>query len=617
MLLALLALLPLAGLVFYNAQTQRRDAAVAAENAVLATAREYADNEARMVDAADHMLSMMAGIPAVRAVDAQGCSPLFARVLGNEPGFANLGLLDARGNLVATAKPLTVSTPPGQRAFFKEAIEGDKFEVSDFDLEPGGEPAEMMCGEPVLGDNGEVVGVMFVEMDLGWMSDPKSLSRLPPGVTLGVLDRNDIILTRIPEPEKWVGKSARDGPVGRLIAQGLTAGTIEGVGLDGVKRLIGFTPLDATRRLGGFVSAGIPEEIAFSAARRSEEWQLAMLAAVALIALAAAWFAADLLVLHGLRRLLKVTQKVAAGELQTRAGTVRGGVEFRELAASFDTMAASLEQQSRARDAAERELERRVEQRTAELAEANRRLQLEVAERSRSESKLRVFITNVPAIVFSIDRSGVITLAEGRGMEALKFIEGGVVGHSVAELYGDVPGLVESVNRALAGESLSITAELQRRFFEIAYSPLHAAEGTVDGGDRRGSRRHHAPRGRACPRDQRAPGPPHHRERERRLRRHGPRGGNRRLEPAGGAHLRLEPGGGHRALAGGNHHPRARCGERHLDGLVHYLHTGEGPVLNRRIEMPGAAPGGPRVPGRDDDQHHAHRGGCHIQRVHP
>ena len=45
-----------------------------------------------------------------------------------------------------------------------------------------------------------------------------------------------------------------------------------------------------------------------------------------------------------------------------------------------------------------------------------------------SESKLRALITNVPAILFSIDRNGVIAMAEGLGMEVLKFIKGGSSG---------------------------------------------------------------------------------------------------------------------------------------------------------------------------------------------
>jgi PAS domain S-box-containing protein len=718
MLLAALALLPLAGLVFYNAEMQRREAANEAEDDALRLARICANYEEKAVDSADRLLALISDIPAVKTLDGKACRPLFAEVLGNEPGYANLGLLNARGEVVASAKPPAMGAPVAESGFFKEALARDRFSVSDFELERDG--AEMMCGEPVLGENGEVAGVIFAEMDLGWISDMKTRLGLSPGVTLSVLNRDGIILMRVPDPGKWVGKSALEASAGRAIVEGRGSGTAHEEGLDHVRRLFAFTPLDPGHGLGDMVSAGIPDATAFRAARLSEHRHLVMLAVFALAAFAAAWFAADILVLRGVRMLLSATQKVGQGDLKTRAGPVYGGREFRELAAAFDTMTASIERQNRERDAAEQELERRVEQRTAELEDANRKLQREIGERSRieaelrvsnerldlalkgtndgiwdwdlvsgriyfsprwkemlgyeddeledsvrewetrlhpedrersfatlyeylsgkraayelehrlrhkdgsyrwilsrgvavrdeagkalriagshvdlterrlaeqalreSESKLRAFVTNVPAILFSIDRGGVITMAEGLGMEALKFVKGGIVGHSVAELYGDMPGVVESVKRALEGESLVSRMQLQQLFYEVAYSPIHGEDGTVTGviGVAHDvTERHEAEEALEIS--------------ERRMR--------LIIENAYDAYVAMDREG---VIVDWN--PQAervfgwsreeavgrslsetiipgRMRTQHLKGLVHYLHTGEGPLLNRRIEV--------------------------------
>ena len=431
MLLAALALLPLAGLVFYNAATQRREAAAEAENRALKVAQICEKNEERMVESADQMLALMAEIMAVKKLDTKACGPLFARVLKNETGCTNLGLLNAEGKVVASAKPVAMREPVARHEFFKEALDRGKFETSEFEMEPDEREAEMICGEVVRTEDGRVAGVMFAELNLAWMGDLSSRLVLPPGGTVSVLSRDGMILMRIPDPVQWVGKPAMEAAVGRAILQRRGFGTAHEEGLDHMRKLLAFAPLDAEHGLGEFVSVGIPDEMAFSAARHTERRQLMMLAVFALITFAAAWFAADILVLRGVRMLLKATHKVAGGDLQTRAGPVPGGGEFRELASAFDTMTSSLEKQKKERDAAERELENRVKQRTAELAETNR--------------KLRAFITNVPAILFSIDRSGVITMAEGRGMEVLKFVKGGIAGHTVEELYGDMPGVLESV----------------------------------------------------------------------------------------------------------------------------------------------------------------------------
>ncbi len=614
MLLAALALLPLAGLLFYNAVVQRREAEQHAADDALRLALVCSNNEERMVESADRLLMLMANMPASQSLDARACGPLFTRALGNEAGYANLGLLDANGVLVVSARPLDMREPVGQRSFFKDALEKGKFSVSEFQLDAGRAPAEMICGNAVRTADGRVVGVVFAELDLSWMADLGSRIGLSSDAEVSVLSPNGTTLMRVPGADQWLGKQAPEAAAEEKILEARGSGSMYAQGPDNAEWLFAFTRLDPVDGLADYVSAGIPNSVALDAARRSERRQFTMLGVFALVALAAAWLAADILVLHGVRRLLRATQKVAAGDLRTRAGEVRGGAEFRELAAAFDTMASSIEQQNRQRDVAEEELEKRVEQRTSELAETNRKLQQEIASRCQveaelrvskerldlalkgtndgiwdwdlatghvyfsprwkemlgyaeneiedsmkewevrlhpedrdrafatlheyfsgkrntfelehrlrhkdgtyrwilsrgvvvrneagrpirmagshvdlterrraeqalreSESKLRAFVTNVPAVLFSIDRAGVITMAEGRGMDALK---AGIVGHSVADLYGDMPAVVESVKRALAGESFSTIMQWDQRHFEVSYSPVRAQDGTVAG----------------------------------------------------------------------------------------------------------------------------------------
>jgi PAS domain S-box-containing protein len=731
MLLAALALLPLAGLVSYNAVTRRGEAAERAKEDALRLVHACANDEERMVDSADQLLAVVAEIPCVKTLDGRTSAALFARMVATEHGYDNLGLISPTGVVLASAKPLDLPGALQDRTFFRKALAEGKFAVSDFEMESSGNEAEMVCGEPVRAEDGRVEAVVFAEIDLQWMSDPNTRLELPPAVTVGVVNAHGIIAMRVPDTQHWVGRSALQAAAGRMIFQRGGSGTADEEGLDHVRRLFAFTPLDPVHGIGSYVSAGIPDDVAFSQARESEHRQLAMLGVFALVAFLGAWFAADILVLRGVRMLLRATQKVATGDLRTRAGPVPGGGEFRELAQAFDTMASSIEKQSSERDAAAQELERRVEQRTAELEEANKKLQLEIAERGRieaelrvtnerldlalkgttdgiwdwdlvtgqmyfsprwkemlgyadneigdrfkewetrlhpedrdralaafrdyfagkrasfelehrlrhkngsyrwilsrgvavwdetgnpkrmagshvditerrhaeqalreSESKLRAFINNVPAILFSIDRSGVITMAEGLGMDALRFVEGGIVGHSVAELYGDVPGVVESVKRALDGESLVTTMQLQQTFYEVAYSPIHASDGSVTGviGVAHDiTERHKAEQALEIS--------------ERRMR--------LIIENAYDAYVAMDREGfivdwnpqAERIFGWSREEAVGRMlneiiipehyREQHMKGLVHYLHSGEGPLLNRRIEIQALRRGGVEFP---------------------
>ena len=390
MLLAALALLPLAGLALYNAVEQRHEAAAQAEKDALRLARVCADNEERALDSAEGLLALMADMSAVRQLDARACWPMLERVMGHKAGYVNLGLLNASGEVVTSAKPLPAGWTPARRGFFKKAEDTDQFTVSDFELGEGHARAEMYCGEPVLGENGEVAGVLFAELDLSWMPELNARLALQDGVSISVLRQDGVILMRIPSAGPWIGQPAFEATMGQAILKGGAAGTAHLTGADNVRRLYAFAPLDRAHGLTDFVSTGIRDDVAFAAARSSERRQLATLGIFALAALVGAWFAADILVLRGVRRLLKATEDLAAGNLRARAGRVHGGLEFRELSRSFDTMAVSLDEQSKARDAAERELEHRVEERTAELAETNRRLQEQIAQRARIEEELRL-----------------------------------------------------------------------------------------------------------------------------------------------------------------------------------------------------------------------------------
>ena len=101
--------------------------------------------------------------------------------------------------------------------------------------------------------------------------------------------------------------------------------------------------------------------------------------------------------------------------------------------------------------------------------------------RKESELRLRTVISNVPVVLFAINFAGVISLSEGKGMGALGLEPGEVVGRSISEVFGGVPGILEDVDRALAGETLSAVREVDSRTFEMWYSPVRANTGEVTG----------------------------------------------------------------------------------------------------------------------------------------
>src|SRR5258708_4021208 len=98
-----------------------------------------------------------------------------------------------------------------------------------------------------------------------------------------------------------------------------------------------------------------------------------------------------------------------------------------------------------------------------------------------TEQRLRSVVASLPVILFALDRNGVFTLLEGKGLDALGLTPGEVVGHSVFVKYADVPQLLMDIRRALEGETFSSVIEGDDVAYETWYSPRRSPDGVVEG----------------------------------------------------------------------------------------------------------------------------------------
>ncbi|HEV8231258.1 MAG TPA: PAS domain S-box protein, partial [Thermoanaerobaculia bacterium] len=98
-----------------------------------------------------------------------------------------------------------------------------------------------------------------------------------------------------------------------------------------------------------------------------------------------------------------------------------------------------------------------------------------------SEQKLRTLVANMPVVMFAIDREGIFTHSEGKGLEALGLKPGEVVGRSAWELYRKYPDILDHLRRALSGDAHTATVRLGEVAFETRYAPYRDVEGRVVG----------------------------------------------------------------------------------------------------------------------------------------
>jgi PAS domain S-box-containing protein len=98
-----------------------------------------------------------------------------------------------------------------------------------------------------------------------------------------------------------------------------------------------------------------------------------------------------------------------------------------------------------------------------------------------SEARLRATVAAAPVVVWAVDREGIFTLSEGRGLASLGLRPGEVVGRSVFEVYRDHPQIQSDVRRALAGEDFTTSVRIGRVVFESRFAPWRNPDGALVG----------------------------------------------------------------------------------------------------------------------------------------
>ena len=112
----------------------------------------------------------------------------------------------------------------------------------------------------------------------------------------------------------------------------------------------------------------------------------------------------------------------------------------------------------------------------------------DITARKQAESKarrtldqLQGIVANLPMVLWTLDRDGIVTFSEGRLLERFGAASGEFVGRSQLEMYAADPEILAQTQRALAGESLHFTHAMSNGVFETWYVPLYDADGALVG----------------------------------------------------------------------------------------------------------------------------------------
>ncbi len=97
------------------------------------------------------------------------------------------------------------------------------------------------------------------------------------------------------------------------------------------------------------------------------------------------------------------------------------------------------------------------------------------------ERRLRDIISHAPIIVNEFDANGILTMAEGAAIPDPAFGAPGI-GKSMYDLFADSREIVQALDAVLRGETITTTAQVNGRWFEIWGQPVRDSDGLVSGG---------------------------------------------------------------------------------------------------------------------------------------
>ena len=347
-LLLLAAFAALSGQIVWHSFEQRDERLSDASEHLLHNTQLIAARQQHIAAHADAVLTGLMLRPDLRPdVSTETCSQTFAAILQQEPTFVQAGMMRPDGVVACAAVPPKGQVSFADRNYFRQALQSHGMVVGDV-------VTGRILNQPIIvfakaqrDAAGRVAAVFYLSLNLEWLHQQLAAIRLPEGTRLAMVDGKGTVAVRHPDPEAWSGRNVAHLPLFQRIQAYGGEGTMEDIGLDGERKVYGFTPLLDTVSGRMILWLSMPKAAVEAPVQRELWLSLAFALAVLVATLGLAILGGNRLLLRPLLALARAAERHSAGDLGARSGLPHTADEIGWLARTLDESAATVEDRER------------------------------------------------------------------------------------------------------------------------------------------------------------------------------------------------------------------------------------------------------------------------------
>jgi diguanylate cyclase (GGDEF)-like protein len=348
--LLVLALLAIAPLVFdrvHGLELARGHRIDRARTEVIDLARRGTESQRDIIYSVRVLLQIVARAYAKVPLDAANCNQYLTALTGNVPWIRGLSVAGVDGRITCSTESEVIGLNVSDRPHFQNALHSRDFALSDYLVNRLHQWPSLVATFPVIGDDGNVNGVVLAAINLQWVGELVSAATQRAGASVVLLDGSGTLIAGSADQEKLIGKPfAAQSLAHDMLSR--DEGTMVTEGFDGIRRIFAFVRVPWTQAR---LAVGLDERAVQADIARETTVAYLQLALFSIFILLVAWFGGEQLIVRPIRSLVRTATRIGRGEFHVRITQETWIAEFKPLAAALDDMAKKL---------AEREEELRI-----------------------------------------------------------------------------------------------------------------------------------------------------------------------------------------------------------------------------------------------------------------